>query len=62
MPKHVVAGLMAAFAGLRVFFTAITLPLDPALQRHGLARSVPARRSLLDRQLESLEYGTFMLQ
>jgi hypothetical protein len=49
-----------------VFFTAITLPLDPAFYRHGLARSlqptVPARRSLLDRQLESLEYGTFMLQ
>jgi uncharacterized membrane protein len=58
--------MVAAFAGLRVFFTAITLLLDPAFYRHGLARSlqptVPARRSLLDRQLESLEYGTFMLQ
>jgi hypothetical protein len=54
--------VVAAFAGLRVFFTAITLPLDPALHRHGLARSLPARWSLLDRQWESLEYGTFMLQ
>jgi polysaccharide biosynthesis protein PelG len=64
--RKIVLSLVAAFVGLNVVFTAITLALNPAFYGYGFAGSllvvVLASLYLLDRKLESLEYETFMLQ